>query len=105
MRDIPGGDVRPIEAERFGQPHDTLGADLLEAWGLPQSIADAARHHHAAPPLTQLTLVQQAVWVANLLAGTPEEAAQAAKVSPDGLAPVKQAVAEASQRSKPLPAS
>jgi len=93
--EFPSGDVRPIEAERFGQPHDTLGADLLEAWGLPQSIADAARHHHATPPITQLTLVQQAVWVANLLAGTPEEAAHAAKVSPDSLAPVKQAVAEA----------
>jgi putative nucleotidyltransferase with HDIG domain len=93
--DMPGGDVRPLEIERFGHAHDVLGADLLESWGLPQSIADAARHHHAAPPITSLTQVQQAVWVANLLAGTPEEAALAAKVSPDGLAPVKQAVAEA----------
>lgn len=93
--EITSGDVRVLETERFGQPHDTLGADLLESWGLPQAISDAARHHHAVPPITRLTPVQQAVWVANQLAGTPEEAAQAAKMSPDSFAPVKQAVAEA----------
>ncbi|RQP22547.1 HDOD domain-containing protein [Piscinibacter terrae] len=91
----PDTDWRGIEAERFGQPHDWLGADLLEAWGLPQVIADAARLHHAAPPLTHLTLVQQAVCVANRLAGTPAEAAQAAVMSPKSLVPVKQAVEEA----------
>lgn len=93
--EMPEGDIRPIEAERFGQPHDSLGADLLEAWGLPQPIADAARLHHAAPPIAGLTLVQQAVWVANRLAGTAAEAAEAALLSPDTLAPVKQAVQEA----------
>lgn len=93
--EMPGGDVRPLEVQRFGQAHDSLGAELLESWGLPQAIADAARLHHTAPPIASLTPVQQAVWVANLLAGTPDEAALAAQVSPDSLAPVKQAVAEA----------
>lgn len=93
--DAAGGDVRALEAERFGQAHDTLGAALLEAWGLPQSIADAACRHHAAPPLAALTLVQQAVWVANCLAGTPDEAAQALTHCPDTLAPPKEAIEQA----------
>jgi HD-like signal output (HDOD) protein len=93
--DAGDADVRGLEAERFGQAHDTLGAELMESWGLPAAIADAARHHHAPAPIFDLTLVQQAVWVANRLAGTPAEAAQAAPHSPDTLAPVRQAVAEA----------
>ena len=88
-------DVRPLEAQRFGQPHDTLGADLLEAWGLPQAIADAARHHHAPPPLAGLTLVQQAVWVANRLAGTAEEIAYAMAHCPDTLGSPKEAIEQA----------
>ena len=94
--DARGGDVRALEAERFGQAHDALGAELLEGWGLPQPIADAARQHHAAAPIGALTLVQQAVWVANRLAHAPQDAAEVAKLSPDRLAPAKQALAEAS---------
>ena len=90
-----GADTRALETQRFGQPHDSLGADLLEAWGLPQPIADAARRHHALLPLTGLTLVQQAVWVANRLAGTPEDAAQVMSQCPDTLASPKQAIEEA----------
>lgn len=93
--DAADGDCRPLEIQRFGQAHDTLGAELLEAWGLPQVIADAARTHHASAVLNHLTLVQQAVCVANRLAGTPAEAAQAALMAPQSLAPVKQAVEEA----------
>jgi len=94
--DASDADVRPLEAERFGQAHDTLGAELLEAWGLPQPIADAARLHHAAPPLAELNLVQQAVWVANRLAGAPGAAARIASLVPDTLAPAEQAMQEAS---------
>lgn len=90
--DAAGADVRALETERFGRPHDALGAELLEDWGLPQAIADAARHHHAAPPITGLTVVQQAVWVANRLAGTPEQAAQGELACPETLAPPKQAM-------------
>jgi len=94
--EMPDCDLRALEAERFGQAHDSLGADLLDAWGLPQAIVDAARHHHAAElPLSKLTLVQQAVWVANCLAGSAEDAEQVVKLSPDTLAPVEQAVDEA----------
>ncbi|HEX6705173.1 MAG TPA: HDOD domain-containing protein [Albitalea sp.] len=89
------GDVRPLEVQRFGQAHDVLGAELMESWGLPAAIADAARHHHAPPPIAGLSRVQQAVWLANRLAGTPEQAAQALPLAPDTLAPPAQAVAEA----------
>jgi putative nucleotidyltransferase with HDIG domain len=92
-----GADVRVLEAERFGQPHDTLGADLLEAWGLPQAIADAARHHHAPLSRPGLTLVQQAVCMANrLAAGSPEQAALAMAHCPDTLGSPKDAMAQAS---------
>jgi HD-like signal output (HDOD) protein len=93
--DAQGGDVRVLEAERFGQTHDALGAELLEGWGLPQPIADAARVHHAAPPIDALTLVQQAVWVANRLARAPQDARQLAQLAPERLAPVTQALDEA----------
>jgi putative nucleotidyltransferase with HDIG domain len=90
-----GADVRALETSQFGQPHDSLGADLLEAWGLPQIIADAARVHHAAPPLSQLTLVQRAVWVANRLGGANPDPAQLALLVPETLTPIKQALEEA----------
>lgn len=93
--DQPDADRRPLERERFGRAHDELGAELLEAWGLPQPIADAARVHHAPLPILSLTRVQQAVWVANRLAGTPQEAAQAQSWCPPGLTPAAQAVQEA----------
>jgi two-component system cell cycle response regulator len=89
------GDVRTLEAQRFGEAHDVLGARLLESWGLPQAIADTARLHHATPPITHLTRVQQAVWLANKLAGTPGEATQAVLMCPDTLASVEQALREA----------
>ena len=92
-----GGDVRVLEAARFGQPHDTLGADLLEAWGLPQAIADAARRHHAPPSQPGLTLVQQAVCMANrLAAGSPEQAVQAMAHCPETLGSPKDAMEQAS---------
>ena len=91
----PAQDLRAIERERFGEAHDTLGAELLEGWGLPQAIVDAARRHHAAPPIAPLSTVQQAVWIANLLAGAPDALAQANLLCPDTLAPVARAVQEA----------
>lgn len=71
-----GEDLRALEAERFGTPHDVLGAELLEAWGLPQPIADAARRHHdeAAPGEGA---VERAVRTAHRLADAPNEAARA----------------------------
>jgi len=39
--------------------------------------------------------VQRAVWMANRLVSTPDEAAQVALVHPGGIAPVQQAMNEA----------
>jgi HD-like signal output (HDOD) protein len=82
------------EAEHFGQAHDLLGAALLDAWGLPAPVVDAVRHHHAARPLAQLTPLQQAVWLANRLAGSAEEQAQAVAAAPAGLCDPQQAMAQ-----------
>jgi len=93
--EVPHGDRRGLEKERFGQAHDSLGADLLEAWGLPQAIADVARQHHAPLQPAQLPLVQRAVWVANHLSDAAGEAGPLMAVSCEGLAPAEQATQEA----------
>jgi putative nucleotidyltransferase with HDIG domain len=38
-----------VEQASFGVQHAEVGGWLLEAWGLPPSIVDAARSHHAPP--------------------------------------------------------
>ena len=38
-----------LEQEAFGVHHAEVGGWLLEAWGLPPSIVEAARLHHATP--------------------------------------------------------
>jgi putative nucleotidyltransferase with HDIG domain len=90
-----GDDLLSAEAQHFGQAHDTLGAELLEGWGLPQAIADAARLHNAPPPIGSLTLVQQAVWVANRLACATNDAGQITLWGATGLAPFTQALQDA----------
>ena len=87
-----GIDVRVLEIKHFGHAHDTLGAELLESWGLPQAIADAARKHDATPPLTGLTREQQAVWAAHRLTLAPDDAEQVIALCPDRLAPPEQAI-------------
>jgi hypothetical protein len=62
--------------------------------GLPQAIADVVRHHHAAP-LSGLTLVQQAVWVADQLAGTRQQVAQAVQLCPSALHAPNEAATQA----------
>jgi putative nucleotidyltransferase with HDIG domain len=94
-RQLGADEMRAAEVLHFGHAHDALGAELLEGWGLPQPIADAARLHHGASPVGLATPVQQAVWVANLLAGTADEAARATAQSPATLAPVERAVERA----------
>jgi putative nucleotidyltransferase with HDIG domain len=88
--------IRAAECEHFGQAHDTLGAELLEGWGLPQPIADAARHHHHAQgSIGQLTPIQQAVWVANKVASRKSDSPPEPTIVPDTLAPVEQAMEDA----------
>lgn len=39
--------LQSLEQERFGFDHQELGAELLADWGLPPSIVEPIRHHHA----------------------------------------------------------
>src|SRR5207253_5408230 len=43
------GSMIDVEQEVFGVHHAEVGGWLLEAWGLPPSIVEAARLHHATP--------------------------------------------------------
>ncbi len=53
--------AREVERERLGVGHAEVGAQLLELWGLPRSLADVVRFHHdpgsAPPELRQLAAV------------------------------------------------
>ncbi|MBI5040562.1 MAG: HDOD domain-containing protein [Gammaproteobacteria bacterium] len=42
----PGVPVETIEKYVLGVGHDQIGAWLLAAWGLPEELVTAARHHH-----------------------------------------------------------
>jgi len=43
------------EKELFGVSHDTIGAMLLEKWGMPASLIEAVTHHHQPEtPLARL---------------------------------------------------
>lgn len=39
--------IRGIEQKMFGFDHQEIGADLLERWGLPETISTTIRYHHA----------------------------------------------------------
>src|SRR3989442_8211365 len=43
------GSIVDFEQETFGVHHAEVGGWLLEAWGLPPPIVEAARLHHATP--------------------------------------------------------
>src|SRR5438105_9538731 len=49
------GSMIDVEQEAFGVHHAEVGGWLLEAWGLPPSIVEAARLHHAAPDRPGIT--------------------------------------------------
>ena len=88
-------DLLDMETEQFGEAHDTLGGNLLEAWGLPKALSDAARHHHRKLPLTELSMVEKAVWIANLVEKTPEQAAEGMLHFPGMFNPLPEAIEEA----------
>jgi putative nucleotidyltransferase with HDIG domain len=59
------------QAERsaYGVDHAQLGAELLSRWGLPETIVETVRHHHAAPSTAQPpNRLAAAVKLANTLA-------------------------------------
>ena len=51
----PVRSIVDVEQAAFGVQHAEVGGWLLEAWGLPPSIVEAARLHHAAPDRPGIT--------------------------------------------------
>ena len=51
----PVRSIVDVEQAAFGVQHAEVGGWLLEAWGLPLSIVEAARLHHAAPDRSGIT--------------------------------------------------
>ncbi|MCK6527085.1 GGDEF domain-containing protein [Myxococcota bacterium] len=54
------------EVERFGTAHDEVGAEMLEAWGIPSKLVEAVRLHHSAhvasgPPMARIAAVSAAI--------------------------------------------
>lgn len=60
-------DMPTCELERhvLGVTHDQIGAWLMEAWGLPQELIIAVRHHHDEGYWEQHSTYSQLVLVAN----------------------------------------
>ncbi len=60
--DIP---MRELERHVLGVTHDQIGAWLMEAWGLPQELIVAVRHHHDEGYWDQHATYAQLVLIAN----------------------------------------
>jgi HD-like signal output (HDOD) protein len=48
--------ARAAERAYFGVDHASIGADVLEAWGLPRSLVEATRFHHETPDPSERAL-------------------------------------------------
>jgi len=59
---MPTGD---LERHVLGVTHDQIGAWLMEAWGLPQELVIAVRHHHDEGYWDRHATYAQLVLVAN----------------------------------------
>lgn len=62
-------DMPACELERhvLGVSHDQIGAWLMEAWGMPQELVIAVRHHHDEGYWDQYASLPQLVLIANRL--------------------------------------
>ncbi len=79
-------DILALEHERLGIGHDEIGATLARRWNLPESLELTIRHHHGAPPESDLQAaagLSEIVRVAELLT----RAAGAGRPSPGHCSP------------------
>lgn len=67
-----GIDICQAEESVFGVDHAVLGAWLVDAWGLPASIADAVRGHHRPDTSTEGQPLVHLVHVAEVLSNALE---------------------------------
>ena len=62
-----GRPVFEYEMEAFGACHTTVGAYLLETWGLPASLIEAVASHHSLEVCAHASLASQVVYAANCI--------------------------------------
>lgn len=58
----------------FGYTHAEVGAELLKAWRVPESLQDIVRHHHEPDPASPYALEACVVHIANSIANRVEPA-------------------------------
>ncbi len=61
----PDMPTRDLERHVLGVTHDQIGAWLMEAWGLPQELVVAVRHHHDEGYWDHHAIYPQLVLIAN----------------------------------------
>lgn len=63
--DLP---LHPLERERFGFDHAAVGEALLNAWGLPATLGEAAGSHHAPQRAVKNPVLSCVVHVSDVVA-------------------------------------
>jgi putative nucleotidyltransferase with HDIG domain len=64
---LEGKNLIDVEKETFGLSHDEVGGLLAERWSLPESLADAIRHHHVPESSSVNPMLTDHVYLADLL--------------------------------------
>ena len=63
-----GTPLHLAEQEIFGFDHSDVGAELMQAWNLPEAFVEAARHHHRPVEARQFPLETAMVHLADIIA-------------------------------------
>lgn len=63
-----GRPLHQVEQEIFGFDHSDVGAELMQAWNLPEAFIEAARHHHRPVEAQQFQLETAMVHLADVIA-------------------------------------
>lgn len=63
-----GTPLHLVEQETFGFDHSDVGAELMQAWNLPEVFIEAARHHHRPLEARDFPLETAMVHLADIIA-------------------------------------
>jgi putative nucleotidyltransferase with HDIG domain len=63
-----GRPLHEVEREILGFDHSDVGAELMQAWNLPEAFIEAARHHHRPSEAQQFPLETAMVHLADVIA-------------------------------------
>jgi putative nucleotidyltransferase with HDIG domain len=63
-----GRPLHQVEQEIFGFDHSDVGAELMQAWNLPDAFIEAARHHHRPVEAQEFPLETAMVHLADVIA-------------------------------------